>query len=105
MEEKNLFPEAMQTNAVQVMLVNFGEAYRQRNREILSYLRDRNISCELYPDAVKFDKQLKYADKRGVEYVMLIGETELAQNVIALKNFKTGEQSTMPLENVLHVLK
>jgi histidyl-tRNA synthetase len=95
----------MQSNAVQVMLVNFGEAYRQRNREILNYLRDRNIACELYPDAVKFDKQLKYADKRGVEFVMLIGETELAQNVIALKNFKTGEQSTMPLENVLHILK
>jgi histidyl-tRNA synthetase len=105
MEEKNLFPEAVQTNAVQVMLVNFGETYRNRNREVLNFLRDRNISCELYPDPVKFDKQLKYADKRGVEFVMLIGETELAQNIVALKNFKTGEQSSMPLENVLHVLK
>lgn len=105
MEEKNLFPQSVQTSSLQVMLVNFGDAFLLRNREVLTYLRDRGISAELYPDAVKFDKQLKYANKRGVAYVVLIGENELQQNSITIKNFQTGEQSSMPLENLLHVLK
>lgn len=105
MEEKKCFPESVQHAGIEVMLVNFGENFLQRNREVLGYLRDRGISAELYPDPVKFDKQLKYANKRNVAFVCLIGETELQQNAVTLKNFQTGEQTTLPLENALHLLK
>jgi len=105
MEEKHLFPEFITGSSLQVMLVNFGPEFEARNLEILRFLRDRKIACELYPEAVKFDKQLKYANRRGVDFIMLIGETELAEQRVSVKNFKTGAQSTLPLDEVLHLLK
>lgn len=97
MEELNLFPEDLQ-NAVNVLLLNFGEPYLGRNVEIMSVLRTNGISCELYPDAIKFDKQLKYANKKKVAYVIIVGETELAAGNITLKNYNTGEQQKLTLD-------
>ncbi len=98
-EELNLFPESLQTG-LSVMLVNFGPAFETRNREILNHLRSSNISCELYPEAVKFDKQLKYANKRNVGFVIMIGENELQENLITIKNFSTGQQAKLSLQEL-----
>jgi histidyl-tRNA synthetase len=105
MEEKNLFPEAITGASLKVMLVNFGAEFDARNLEILRFLRGRQISCELYPEAVKFEKQLKYANRRGVEFIILVGESELAEERISIKNFSSGEQSSLSLEEALHMLK
>ena len=105
MEEKKLFPAEVVEGSVQVLLVNFGQEFEKRNLEVMRFLRERGISCELYPEAVKFDKQLKYANKRNVEYVILLGETELASNTISIKNFTTKEQMNMSLEECLHLFK
>lgn len=103
MDELSLFPEAL-VQGVKVMLVNFGEAFEQRNVDVLKALRAACISCELFPDAVKFDKQLRYANKRQMQYIAMIGEDEMREGVISVKNFQTGEQRKMRLEEMLGML-
>ena len=72
MDERKLFPENIH-KSVEVMLVNFGEAFQEKNLEILHFLRDNHIASELFPDVIKFDKQLKYANKKNVRFIVLIG--------------------------------
>ena len=105
MEEKNLFPQDIMQSSVKVMLVNFGPQFESRNLELLSFLRERGVSCEMYPEAIKFDKQLKYANKKRIEYIILIGENELNEGYISMKNFATGEQVQLQQDELLHVLK
>jgi histidyl-tRNA synthetase len=105
MEEKGLFPEEITQGGVQVMLVNFGAEFEKRNLEIMQFLRERQVSCELYPEAVKFDKQLKYANKRSVNFVILIGEDELQSGMLSIKNFQTKEQVKVTLEECLHIVR
>lgn len=104
MEEKKLFPEQLNSN-LKVFLVNFGEAYLAKNMEIVSLLRKNNISASLYPDTVKFDKQLKYASKKSVNYVIMIGENELKENKITIKNFISGEQFSTSIEKLLAIIQ
>ncbi len=104
MDELGLFPVGIQ-KSVEVMLVNFGEAFQKRNFEILEYLRAHHISSELYPEAIKFDKQLKYANKKNVAFIILIGEDELVEGKVSIKNFKTGEQQKMALTELTGYIK
>ncbi len=83
------------------MLVNFGVEFEKRNIEILEALRSNGISCELFPDAIKFDKQLKYANKRNMPFIAMIGEDEIKDQLISVKNFTTGEQKKMTLEEMV----
>jgi histidyl-tRNA synthetase len=82
------------------MLVNFGMEYETMNKKVLQQLRAKNISCELYPEAIKFDKQLKYANKRQVNYIGMIGEDELKEGKISIKNFMTGEQKVVDVNEI-----
>lgn len=100
MEELHLFPANIQ-HELDVMLVNFGDSFETRNRQVLHALRAGGLKSELYPEASKFDKQLKYANKRGVRYVMMIGEDEMRDKVISLKNFRSGEQVRLSLEDCI----
>jgi histidyl-tRNA synthetase len=58
----------------------------------LQQLRDAGIAAEIYPDAAKFDKQMKYANKRALGYVIMTGDDERNQQKVSLKNFATGQQ-------------
>jgi histidyl-tRNA synthetase len=90
-EELNEFP-AQLVQGTKVILVNFGgenEAYALR---VLQQLRDAGIAAEIYPDAAKFDKQMKYANKRALGYVIMTGDDERNQQKVSLKNFATGQQ-------------
>lgn len=100
MDELNVFPDTLQ-NSVTMMLVNFGTAFEKKNLEILQFLRSHNISCELYPDAIKFDKQLKYANKRKVGFIAMVGEDELRDGIISVKNFTSGEQQKLKMEEMI----
>ena len=101
-EELNLFPENLSTS-VDVILLNFGTEFDKRNREILSFLRKHNISCELYPDVVKTDKQFKYAEKKNINFVIMINENELSQELISIKNIVTGEKKLISLEETVNL--
>lgn len=103
MEELNLFPGQLSTGAA-VMLVNFGGENEAYALHILKELRAAGIAAELYPDVVKFDKQMKYANKRGIAYVLLPGDGERAQGKISVKNFVTGQQELMDITACINIL-
>lgn len=103
MEELNLFPQTLATGA-NVMIVNFGGDNEAYALQILQQLRANGIAAEIYPEAAKFDKQMKYANKRGINYVLLPGDDERAQNKVSIKNFNTGEQQSVTITEAISLL-
>lgn len=104
MEELNLFPQTLATGA-NVMIANFGGDNEVYALQLLQQLRAKGIATEIYPESAKFDKQMKYANKRGIAYVLLPGDDERAQNKVSVKNFTTGEQQLMDIDAVVAMLK
>lgn len=104
MNELNLFPEQVQ-QSVQVLLANFGDKEAAFSLKIMERMQTVGISAELYPDADKMKKQMKYADQKGVKYVMLIGEHEMETGQFTLKNMHSGEQVTADLEELIFEIK
>lgn len=94
LEELNLFPQELETGA-KVLLLNFGGENEAYALNVLQQLRNAGIPAEIYPDAAKFDKQMKYANKRSFQYVIIPGDDERAAGKLSLKNFKTGEQQLL----------
>lgn len=68
----------------------------------MQQLRNRNICCELYHEQAKFDKQFKYAEKKNIPFVIIIGDKELKENSCTIKNLATGEQRTIPQQDILN---
>jgi histidyl-tRNA synthetase len=104
MEELNLFPEQLVSGG-KVMLVNFGGENELYALKVLQQLRSAGIATELFPDAAKFDKQMKYANKRGFAFVVLLGDEEREKKLLSLKNFTTGEQQMISLQEAIEKLQ
>lgn len=104
LKELDRFPDHYQ-DATQVMLVNFGEKESAFALKIMEKLQAAGISAELYPDAVKMKKQMQYAHKKSIRYVMLIGEDEIKTGLITLKNMETGEQVKNGLPELVKLIK
>ena len=102
-EELGLFPEALESGC-KAMVVNFGGENETYALQVVQQLRNAGIATELYPDAVKFDKQMKYAHKRNIPFVLLLGDEERAQQLISIKDFRTGTQQKLPLAEVIQHL-
>jgi len=100
----NLFPELKNSNT-QVLFANFGESEAFYAYKLLYVLRTKGIKSELYPSDEKMKKQMQYADKKGVEYVVMIGEDEIKQNLITVKNMFDGSQKNMTFEEFILTLK
>ena len=96
MEELNLFPKNNQ-QITTVLFTNFGTNESLYCYKAIQTLRANGISAELYPDATKLKKQITYANKRNIPYVVLVGEEELSNNNFTLKNMTTGTQETVDL--------
>ncbi len=73
--------------------------------KIAQQLRSQNISTMLYPETAKMSKQLKYADKKGVPWVVILGPDEVKQNKVTLKNMQTGEQQQLTEDQLINKLK
>jgi histidyl-tRNA synthetase len=99
MEELKLFPEEVQ-KGTQVLFFNLGDAESKAAFTIMQQLRSKGISCEIYHENAKFDKQFKYAEKKTIGYAVIIGSKELQQNTCVIKNLKTAEQSTIDAANI-----
>lgn len=97
LNQLNLFPENLSLG-VDVVFVNFGEKEEGYILPILSQLRSKGISAEIYPDAAKMKKQMTYADNNKAHFVAIIGENEISENKLTLKNMLTGEQEMVTLE-------
>jgi histidyl-tRNA synthetase len=99
LEELQLFPEAVQ-KGTKVLFFNLGVEESKRAFNLMQALRDRGIATELYHEQSKFDKQFKYAEKKQVPYVVIIGSTELTEGTCVIKNIVTGEQKTILQEDL-----
>ena len=89
-----------------VLIVHFGSQEQTFGLSLLDQLRHENISSELYPDLTKkIGKQLDYANKKGIPFVVVIGSEEMATNCFVLKDMKAGTQMKLPLNELIQVLK
>ena len=99
LEELNLFPQEIE-ETTKVLFINFGEEEALYTLKAISKLRTSSISSELYPDTAKMKKQMTYADRRNIPYVVLAGGSEMKEEVYNLKNMKTGEQNKFSLKEL-----
>jgi len=104
MEELKLFPQEAQIST-QVLIAHFDVESKRYGLNVLQTLRKNGIASEIYPDAVKIQKQLDFANKKMVPYTIVIGSEEVKSGVLAFKNMKTGEQSKLTIEEILKRLK
>lgn len=89
----DLYPESV-TESVKILFLNFGEKEAAESMKLVKKLRENDISAEIYPDSVKLKKQMAYADALKVPYVAMIGERELEEGTVNIKNMITGEQKS-----------
>ncbi len=99
MEELKLFPQEVYSGT-QVLFFNLGEAESKKAFSLMQQLRDKGISCELYHQQAKFDRQFKYAEKKHIAYAVMIGSRELENNTCVVKKLGTGEQSAVALSEL-----
>ncbi len=103
MEKLDRFPRQLQP-AARIMFVNFGKKETIKALEVLQELRKANIESEIYPDPAKMKKQMSYANSKSIAYVGMIGEDEMAKNLITVKNMATGEQKQMDVQELKALL-
>jgi len=82
----------------------FSKEFQEESIKVASALRTAGINTEVYPAVDKMERQLKYADKKGIPYVVIVGEEEVAKNLLTLKNLESRQQSTLPLPEVIKTL-
>jgi len=104
LEELNLFPETI-ANSTEVLFINFGEAEALYSLKAISTLRSEGYNTEIYPDAAKMKKQMIYANKREIPFVVLVGEEEMNSDAYTLKNMKSGEQTKCSLSELIKLIK
>ena len=98
--ELNLFPAELELS-LDVLLVNFGDTTLAENLQLLKKTRALGLAAEIYPSAAKLQKQLKYANDRKVRYVVLMGEEELQQDQLTLKEMESGLQQQLSQAELL----
>jgi len=96
----NLYPETS-TEQTQILFVSFGEKELLYSLPWLQSLRGKGINAEIYPEPAKMKKQMSYADNKRIPYVAIVGETEMNEGKVMLKNMKSGEQKLSSLEEVI----
>jgi histidyl-tRNA synthetase len=102
MEELGLFPTDIDTSS-KVLFLNFGEIEANYCFKYLNELRENNISSELYPNNDKIKKQMNYANNKGVQFVVMIGEDEMKSGQLTTKNMSTGEQKVMSISEFIKI--
>jgi histidyl-tRNA synthetase len=104
MEELNLFPESL-SEAVKVLFISFDEPTFEYAFRCATALRAAGIPCEVYPEPGKLKKQFEFAAKRGVPYVAVAGETEMATGTLNVKNQSNGEQQSLDIASLTALLQ
>lgn len=98
MEELDLFPESLD-RSLQLLCVNFGEREAMAAMSLVKLLRKQGIKADIYPAEAKLQKQFKYANSRNVQYVVIIGEEELANGTFVVKDMHSGDQKSYSLND------
>jgi histidyl-tRNA synthetase len=103
MRELNLFPDIM-LSASKLLITYFDENGQGLAVKIANELRKANIPTEVYPDIAKIKKSFEFADKKGIPFVGVIGEQEIQDNSIAVKDMKNGEQRVLSISELIQYL-
>lgn len=103
MEELGLFPKDIDISS-KVLFLNFGELEAKYCFKYLEELRNNNISSELYPNNDKIKKQMNYANNKGVQFVVMIGEDEMKSGQLTVKNMSTGDQKEMSISELIKII-
>jgi len=104
LNQLDLYPKEA-VNATQLLFVNFGEKEAAYCLPVLSAARDAGIRAEIYPDSAKMKKQMSYANDKNIPYVAIVGENEMNEGKLTLKNMTTGEQALVTPEELLTAIK
>lgn len=104
MNQLDLFPKDS-ILTTQIMFVNFGEREALHSLGLIAQIRAAGLSAELYPGSDKMKKQMGYANNHNIPYVAIIGESEMQERTIAVKNMSSGEQKSMSIEALIELLK
>ncbi|MEG2760760.1 MAG: ATP phosphoribosyltransferase regulatory subunit, partial [Mucinivorans sp.] len=104
MREKGLFPASIHCSA-RALVANFSEAELLPALQLVEYLRAEGIAVEIYPSSEKIKKQFDYATSKAIPYMIFLGEKEVADGVVTVKNLATGEQTTAQREKIAELLK
>ncbi len=104
METLKIFPEDMK-KSVQVLFFNTGDNECKKVLQIMQLLRQENISCELFHEKIKFDKQFRYAEKKNIPFIAIIGSKELEEDNCVIKNLQSGEQVSIPQNEITNYFK
>lgn len=104
LNELKLYPKQNQ-DGTQVLFINFGAEEEPHCLPLINKLRQANIAAELYPEAAKMKKQMKYANDLAIPYVVLLGKDEIANNTLSVKNMNSGSQNEMTLETLIENIK
>lgn len=105
LDQLQLFPEASAMGGVRLLFINFGEREAAHCLRLAAEARRAGIATEVYPDSTKMKKQMSYANALQVPFVALIGETEMAEGTITLKNMQTGEQQSVTPQQLIEIVK
>jgi histidyl-tRNA synthetase len=107
MEELGLFPEEA-VEGTKVLFINFGDTEAAYAMKAISALRAQGIAAELYPDKMTSGKQMKkqmtYANRRDIPFVILAGEQEVKDQTLTVKNMTEGTQETIDLKTLINQL-
>lgn len=104
LEALNIFPETVIKN-VQALFVNFGDKEALYCLKAIKMIRESGMNAELYPDNAKMKKQMNYANKRDIPFVVIVGQDELNTNTFTVKNMKTGEQNNVPINDLIKTIQ
>lgn len=104
MEELQLFPEAVHSGT-RVLFFNLGKEESRKAFELMQQLRSEGISCEIYHEQAKFDKQFKYAERKGIRFAAIIGSQELQEQVCMVKDLSTGQQEKVEFSGLVEFFR
>ncbi len=90
--------------STQLLFINFGENESKYCLKLLSAARKAGIRAEIYPEEAKMKKQMTYANNKNIEYVIMVGDTEINENKVTLKNMETGDQQMISFDEVIKIL-
>ncbi|MCK9320505.1 MAG: histidine--tRNA ligase [Bacteroidales bacterium] len=103
LEELKLFPDQISASTT-LIFANFGVQEVKQCLQYAKILRSKGIKTEIYPEEVKLQKQMKYANDKKIPYVALLGQKEIEEGVIVLKNMISGEQTSLTVEQIIDLL-
>ncbi len=102
LNELQAFPETIRTTT-KLLFVNFGTEEEKFCLSALSSIRSAGVAAELYPEQAKLKKQMEYANRKGIPYVVLAGKDEIATGKLTLKNMLSGEQNSLTLNELIKI--